>query len=69
MKKFIFLSIALVSLSLFSCREQDEMAQPNNVQTTEFSKTSSTDTNSSAAYENFDSSSADQGDPAKPPRD
>ncbi|MGS0746930.1 hypothetical protein [Halpernia sp. GG3] len=69
MKKFIFLSIVLVSLSLFSCREQDEMAQLNNVQKTEFSKTSSTDTNSSVARENFDSSLADQGDPAKPPRD
>ena len=68
MKKFIYLSIALVSLSLISCRNQEDMVQLNDIKPASLAKPSSTESNSTA-YGSFDSSAVQQGDPVKPPQD
>ena len=69
MKNFTYTSIAIVSLSVISCRDQQDMVQLNDVQKTEVSKSATPDNNSATTYNNFDSSTAEQGDPVKPPND
>lgn len=72
MKKIIYLSIALVSLSLVSCREQDELTQAINGQNPGTEKKSSTDgsksIDNSTEYSNFNSTARD-GDPTRPPQE
>ena len=68
MKKFIYASIALVTLSLISCRNQEDMVQLNDIKPTEVSKNAAPQ-NSASSYSNFDSSAVEQGDPTRPPRD
>lgn len=68
MKKIIYLSIVLVTLSLTSCREQDDMAQILNEQTP--SATAASTTNSTPVeYTNFNTENTANGDPATPPKD
>ena len=66
MKKIIYTSIILTTLFVNSCRNQDDMVQVTNVQPTNVSKTSLTN---SIAYATFGSSVSAQGDPVKPPQD
>jgi hypothetical protein len=68
MKKIIYLSIAFVTLSLTSCRNQDDMVQINDVKTSSASKSSAVN-NNATNYGTFDSSSIAQGDPARPPKE
>ncbi|WP_143093347.1 hypothetical protein [Halpernia frigidisoli] len=72
MKKIIYLSIALFSLSLVSCREQDELTQAINGQNPGTEKKlfndGSNSINNSTEYSNFNSTARD-GDPARPPQD
>jgi hypothetical protein len=68
MKKIIYLSIMLVTLSLSSCRNQDDMVQLNDVKTTSASKASASN-DYQTNFATFDSSSVVQGDPAHPPKD
>ena len=69
MKKIFYISIVLVTLSLNSCREQDEMVQINDTKAPAASKTTALESGAGAAYSSFDSSNIQQGDPVKPPRD
>jgi hypothetical protein len=68
MKKITYLIIVLISLSFTSCREQEDLVQQNDNTNSQVSKTSAKH-NSSTTYQNFESSVAEQGDPAKPPKD
>ena len=67
MKKFIYLSIVLITLSSISCRNQDDMFQPNEVELT--TNSVATINTNSTTYQSFDSSAIQQGDPAHPPQD
>ena len=69
MKKFIYLSIALVTLSLTSCRNQDDMSQITEVNPAKAAAANSSSNDNASTYSQFDSSSIAQGDPAHPPRD
>lgn len=68
MKKFIYLSIALLSLSLVSCREQDEMAQILNDQNPKSVVSAPSATTNSVEYVNFSSANSVDGDPCRPPQ-
>ncbi|MBC7557687.1 MAG: hypothetical protein H7195_12080 [Chryseobacterium sp.] len=68
MKNFIYLSILLVTLSLSSCRNQDDMVQLNDGNPNKVSNASAANGNSTT-YATFDSSAIAQGDPVKPPQD
>ena len=68
MKNFIYLSIAVASLLLTSCDNQQEMVQLKDANSSQASQTITTNHNSTA-FGNFDSSQAEQGDPVKPPQD
>ncbi|WP_417428857.1 hypothetical protein [Halpernia sp.] len=67
MKKIIYLSIVLVTLSLTSCRDQEDMVQLNDVKPTNVAAKNATN-NDSTNYTEFNSSSEEQGDPTKPPK-
>lgn len=68
MKKFIYLSIALLSLSVISCREQDEMAQLLNEQPSNTLSAKASNTNPTE-YANFNAANSVDGDPTNPPQD
>ena len=67
MKKIIYLSFALITLISISCRNQDDMVQPNEVKIT--TNSLATNNTNSTTYQSFDSSAVQQGDPAHPPQD
>ena len=67
MKKIIYLSIALVTLTLTSCRNQDDMVQLNDVKPA--TTASAKNDQNSTTYQSFDSSAVQQGDPTKPPQE
>ena len=63
MKKFIYLSIVLASLSLSSFRSQDNVVKSTHLQTSKEINNKSTD------YANFDSTAITEIRAAKPPQD
>ena len=67
MKKIIYLSILLVTLTAGSCRNQDDMVQLTDVKPSNSSATRSSDNVTN--YATFNSSAVQLGDPTLPPRD
>ena len=66
MKKFIYLSIVIATLSLSSFRSQDEIVLSKNIKNT---KVSSQSIKNTKTYATFDSSVAGEVESAKPPQD
>ena len=65
MKKIIYLSILLVTLTAGSCRNQDDMVQLTDVKPTNVSNGSGIN----SSYANFNSSASALGDPTRPPKE
>ena len=67
MKKIIYLSILLVTLTAGSCRNQDDMVQLTDVKPSNSSAARNND--NAVNYATFNSSTVQFGDPTLPPRD